>query len=165
MPGVTHNRVTGDTPRAQSRRYVPDNSDGIDWGPAITRADAQCLSPELVMTPVGASGVTSAHRQANSAINWARQATEYEHQQRSGGMRAERLVLGSLGSTPEHHVPTALAHPMTEQLPPGCAEASVPMSDVEHLQSMRDMRDQTRVLASDLSVESVRMATLTEQSA
>ena len=79
-------------------------------------------------------------------------------------MRAERLVLGSLGSTPEHHVPTVLAHPMTEQLPPTCAEASVPISDAEHLQSMRDMRDQTGVLASELSVEGVRMAALTEQS-
>ena len=96
MPGATHNRVTGDIPRAQSRRYVPDNSDGIDWGPATMRADrAQCLSPELVMTPVGASGVTAAHRHATSEINWARQATEYEHQQRAGGMRAERLALGS----------------------------------------------------------------------
>ena len=45
-----------------------------------------------------------------------------------------------------------------------CAEASVPMSDAEHLQSMRGMRDQTRVLASELSVERVRMAALTEQS-
>ena len=78
-------------------------------------------------------------------------------------MRAERLVMGALGGTPEHHVPTA--HLMTEQLLAGYSEASVPTSDTEHLQSMRDMRDQTRSLVNGLGAESVRMATLAEQSA
>ena len=96
-PVGIHGRVTEDTPRAQSRRYVPDNSDGIDWGTAMDRADAQRLSPELVMTPVGSSGDTSGVRGAHSAINWAVRAQEFEHQQRSGGIRAERLAMGALG--------------------------------------------------------------------
>jgi hypothetical protein len=36
-PGGIHGQVTEATPHAQSRRYVPDNSDGIDWGPAMNR--------------------------------------------------------------------------------------------------------------------------------
>ena len=82
MPGGSDNRVTADTPRAQSRRRnVPDYSDGIDWGAAVMRAEAaQCLSPELVITPVGASGGGSGQRRVDSAINWAIQATEFAHQ-------------------------------------------------------------------------------------
>ena len=68
-PFGAHGRVTEDTPRAQLRRYVPDNNDGIDWGPAMDRADAQRLSPEVVMTLVRSSGDTSGVRGAHSAIN------------------------------------------------------------------------------------------------
>ena len=34
-PVGSHGRVTNVTPRAQSRRHVPDNSDGIDWSSAM----------------------------------------------------------------------------------------------------------------------------------
>ena len=53
---------------------------------------------------------------------------------------------------------------MTEQLHHTCAEASVPMSDAEYLQSIRDTRDQARVLASELRAEQIEMAALNERS-
>ena len=81
----------------------------------MDRADAQRLSPEFVMTPVGSSGDTSGVRGAYNAINWAVRAQEFEHQQRSGGIRAERLAMGALGSTPENRVPTAMAQPVLER--------------------------------------------------
>ena len=86
------------TPRAQSRRHVPDNSDGIDWSSAMERADAQrLLSPELLITPVGSSGDTSGVREAHSAINWAVRAHEFEDQQRSRGIRDEHQATGDCG--------------------------------------------------------------------
>ena len=147
--------LLNDTPRAQSRRHVPDNSDGIDWSSAMERADAQrVLSPELVITPVGSSGDTSGVRGAHSAINWAVRAHEFEEHQRSRGIRAERLAMGALGSTPENRVPTVMAQPVVEQA----------SHEREHLQSLRNMRDQTQALASDLSSVSVQMAADVEQS-
>ena len=59
-----------------------------------------------------------------------------------------------MGSTPEHRVPTVVAQPVVDQA----------FHEREHLQSLRDMRDQTQALASDLSSVSAQMAAANEQS-
>ena len=62
--------------------------------------------------------------------------------------------MGALGSTRENRVPTVMAQPVVDQAFP----------EREHLQSLRNMRDQTRALASDLSSVSVQLAADVEQS-
>ena len=70
----------------------------------------QRISPELLRTPMEDSSlfVGSAQRRVDSAIGWAVEATTFEQLQREGGLRAERLVMGSLSATP---VPSVLARP------------------------------------------------------
>ena len=72
--------------------------------------------------------------------------------------------MGALGSTPENRVPTAMAQPVLEQVSLERAETLVSVSEGEHLQSMRNMRDQTRALANDLNSVRVQMAADVEQS-
>ena len=133
----------------------------------MNRSEAQRLSPELVVTPIGP---TSGLRMAQSAINWAVTAQEGEHQQRSMGMRAERLVMGDLGATPEHLVPTAtpMALSVGEQVSHERAGTSVSETEEhqqieEHLQNMRTMRDDMQTFASDMSRTRVQVSKNVEQ--
>ena len=71
------------------------------------------------------------------------------------------------GSTPENRVPTVMAQPVVNQVYHERAETSVSVSEREqreHLQSMRNMRDQIRTVATDLSSVRVRMAAEAEHS-
>ena len=66
--------------------------------------------------------------------------------------------MGSLSATP---VPTVLARPVNDHVQHAAAEVS--MSDAAVLQSMRDTRDRSRELATDLRAEQVEMSALNEE--
>ena len=57
-----------------------------------------------------------------------------------------------------------MAQPVLEQVFLERAETLVSVSEGEHLQSLRNMRDQTRALANDLSSVRVQMAADVERS-
>ena len=116
--------------------------------------DTPRISPELVVTPFRSSGDSSAVRGARDAIEWAARAHEFEEHQRARGIRTESLAMGALASTPENRVPVVMAQPVVEPT----------FHEREHLQSLRNMRDQSHALARDLGGMREQMRADVEQS-